>query len=454
MLTPGWYPLRYHEPQAQLLTNPKRYKAVAAGRGSGKTECARRKFVMSLFQKKPWPDPKYFYVLPTADQANRVAWGPILDLIPPELIKRKNENRGIIETVFGSQAHIVSGEKPHRLEGVQWDGGIIDESSDERPLIFAKNLGPAMTHRRAWCWRIGVPKRRGIGAGEFHEFWKAGLPNFTCASCKKNYRIFLTGCECGCTELIDNADPQIASFHWLSKDILSEEEIEEKRRMMSPQDFREQYEASWEQTTGLIFQDFSNENITTDAIYHPSRPIVVGSDFNVDPMAWTISHFIDGRLFTFDEIFLRGTNTQHALTELYLRYGQHKAGWVFIGDATSRARKTAASLTDYIQIQNDTRFEPKELMYPKANPAVADRFAITNAAILNAQGERHLFVHPRVANLIRDFQTRYYKEGTTVPGDDEDPTHLMGHITDAIGYVCVQLIPMNVKSDEGRVIFR
>src|SRR5690606_9280602 len=194
-LSERWTPMRYHPVQQAVLRSQKRYKCVVAGRGSGKTELARRYIVMKLFEKKPWEDPKYFYVLPTADQARRVAWVEFLMLIPPKLIKRKNENKMYLEVITGGQLHLCSGEKPQRLEGVQWDGGVFDESSDMKEKIFDLNLGPAMTHRRAWCWRIGVPKRRGIGAKEFREFYNRGL----------------------------NGDPDIDSFTWKSSDILSPE---------------------------------------------------------------------------------------------------------------------------------------------------------------------------------------------------------------------------------------
>lgn len=406
--------MRYHPEQIRLLQSQKRFKAVVAGRGSGKTELARREIVIQFMRRKPWPDPKYFYVLPTLNQASRVAWDDILSKIPPEVIRRKNENKGFIENIYGARIYVVSAENPERLEGVQWDGGIIDESSDIKEGVFGKNLGPALSHRKAWCWRIGIPKRRGIGGREFKEFFDLGV----------------------------SGDPDIDSFHWVSADILSVEELEHWKKLLSPQDFREQYEASWELSTGLVFPDFSKENITEAAVYHPNLPIIVGSDFNVDPMAWVMCHMVDGKLHVFDELFIRGTNTKQTLQELYNRYPTHKAGWIFIGDATSRARKTAASASDYVQIANFGLFSPKHLFYPDKNPAVADRIACCNAAICNAKDERRVFVNPKCTNLIKDFQFRYYKEGTSIINDSGD----LGHITDAIGYVIWQVLPLRLET--------
>ena len=154
MLTPAWTQLRYHEQQAQLWRDPARFIAVRAGRGSGKTELARRRIVRMLPIEKPWSDPIYFYALPTFAQARRVAWRPIKKLIPPEWIKgNPSESELRIDTVFGATLYVIGMDKPQRYEGVQWDGGIIDESSDQRPDAFKLSFLPALAHRNGWCWR-------------------------------------------------------------------------------------------------------------------------------------------------------------------------------------------------------------------------------------------------------------------------------------------------------------
>lgn len=417
MLTDAWTQLRYHAGQTALYRTRKRFVAAACGRGSGKTELARRRIVRFLPVKKPWPDPMYFYALPTFSQARRVAWKKIKLLIPPEwLRKRPNEAEMIIETIFGSSLYVVGMDKPQRIEGDQWDGGIIDESCDQRPKAFALSVRPALSHRNGWCWRIGVPKRYGIGAGEFKEFWQRGM----------------------------DGDPEIESFHWPSEDILSEEECKAAQRLLDPRDYNEQYRASWEQVGGCIMYAFDSVLNVRDVVYNPEVPIVVGSDFNVDPMAWVIGQRHGEELHIIDELFLRSTNTERSLTALYNRYEQHSSGWDFYGDASGSARKTSASSSDYIQIRNDTRFQSARVFYPKKNPPIKDRFAACNARFCNATGERRCFIHPRCKQLIRDLQTRTYKEGTSDPDDYGD----VGHITDALGYVIHRIWPLSLMATE------
>lgn len=128
MLTEQWTPLRYHIIQSQLWRTKKRIVAVWAGRGSGKTELAKRRVVRMLPVRKYWRRPMYFYALPTRPQAKRVAWEDIKALVPPRWLDGEpNETEMRIDTVFGSSLYCVGMDRPQRIEGNQWDGGVFDE---------------------------------------------------------------------------------------------------------------------------------------------------------------------------------------------------------------------------------------------------------------------------------------------------------------------------------------
>lgn len=419
MLPRAWTPLRYHEEQARLWRSPAKKKLVVAGRGSGKTVLARRHTVRWLPVRKPWTDPMYFYALPTYRQARRVAWDPIKALVPPEWIPKNgiSESSLVIRTIFGSELHVVGMDKPQRIEGSQWDGGVVDEMSDQRPGVVGRNILPALSHRDPWLWLIGVSKRFGVGAPEFKRLYK----EWSSAA----------GCEV---------------FTWPSWDIVDAETIAWARENLDERDFNEQFGASWQDPSGLIFYAFNADKmVTREAEYDPSRLVYVGSDFNVDPMSWVLGHVVGDKLRVFDEISLRNANTPGTLDVLHRKYGQHKAGWHFIGDASARARKTSAVTTDYVQIHNDSRFSPKKISYPKANPPLAVRFAACNALFMNAAGKSRFELHPRCVNVKNDLEVRAYKEGTREP-DDSDKT--VGHMSDAVGYVIHRLFPVSVNPPE------
>lgn len=421
MLTPAWTKYRPHEIQRALWTSKKRFVAVAAGRGSGKTDLLKRRLVRYLPVRKPWQDPRYFYGAPTEGQARRVAWDDLLALIPKEWNPTTRGN--CITTKFGSELWVVGLDKPMRIEGSQWDGCGLDESCDLKPGTFNLNVLPALTHRDGWCWRIGVPKRQGPSATEFRKFFEQAQSG----------------------EVHD-----AVAFTWPSADILSSEALAYARTHMDPKDFREQFEAVFETAGGGIFYAFDREYNMRPCAYDPKLPIIVGSDFNVDPMAWVLGHQYENRIEWFDEIWKRNTNTAESLTVLYERYNTHRGGFEFYGDATSDARKTSASESDYQQIYNDLRFKQlgRTIHYPKGNPPVADRFAACNAMFLTAEGRRRMFIDSRCKYLIVDLEARYYKVGTTEPADKGD----LGHMTDAMGYPVYRMFPIKYIVDTPKQI--
>jgi hypothetical protein len=411
-ITERWTTLDPHPVQTALYRTKKRFCAVYAGRGSGKTELARRRCVRMLCVEKPWPDPKYFFGLPTRDQAHRIAWPALKALVPPEwLAGPPSESNMTIKTVFGSQLIVFGMDKPHRIEGDQYDGGVLDESSDQRPGSFDKSVRPALSWREGWCWRIGVPKRAGCGAQEFKK---------TCEKWK------------------DGEDTE--TFTWPSWDVMDPEEIRAAREQLDPKDFNEQYGASWETVGGQVFYAFDGVLNVQDVQYNAALPLLIGCDFNVDPMAWVVAQAVGDELHVFDELWMRNTNTMAALKKLSERYGKHPLTVNFYGDATGRARKTAASESDYVQIRNTQHFKETRVFFPMSNPHVCDRFAATNALLCSASGRRRLKVNSRCQNLIRDLEMRAYKPGTTEPDDHDD----VGHVTDGLGYLVFQKYPLRV----------
>jgi hypothetical protein len=365
---------------------------------------------------KPWPDPLYAYLLPTYPQAKKVAWKKIKQLIPNKWGCKINESELSITSPQGVTLYCVGMDKPERIEGLQFDGVVIDEACDHKSTVWGRTVRPALTHRKGWCYMIGVPKRHGPGASMFKEFIRKGERG------QRNYE----------------------TYAWASDTVLDSQEIADARADLSEADFNEQMKAAWLDSSGGCYDSFSEKfNVSDKAQYRPEEDIAVCSDFNVDPMAWVLAHKIGNELHVFDEIYMRNTNTQKTLNHLWSEYGnQHKGGWFFFGDASGRARHSSANDSDYLQIYNDTRFGEKVIRYPKANPAIKDRYSAVNAMLSNADGLRRMFINPRCKNLIRDIQQRSFKPGTTDP-DNSDPE--AGHITDALGYGVWQMFPLRAR---------
>jgi hypothetical protein len=299
-------------------------------------------------------------------------------------------------------------DQPQRFEGPAWDGVVSDESCDQKPGLD-KTVRPAIDGRLGWWWMIGVPKRQGVGAARFRGYCERGL----------------------------RGTDGWATFSWPSEGIMPQSAIEDAKRDLDEKDFNEQYRACWENMGGAAFYSFSDEdggNVRT-CNHDPMRPILVGSDFNVNPMAWVLAHkSADGLgLEIFDELWITDTNTQAALDRLWRLYGEkHNGGWLFHGDATAQARHTSASSSDYAQLKNDRRFKAK-VFYPAQNPGRKNRASSCNALLKNAAGERRCWIDPRCTHLIADLKERGLDaSGAPAEGKSGDP---IGHISDAWGYL-------------------
>lgn len=409
-----WQPLRYHPVQSALWNYDGKLAAIVAGRRSGKTVICRRKLALQLPLRKPWPDPIYVYLLPTFAQAKKVAWYPFLNLIPPHWIKEKSKTELSITTIWGSKLYIGGADKPERLEGIPSDFVMIDESCDQQPDLFQRTVLPMLAERDGKCYRLGVPKKDGIGKADFKLFFDRGR----------------------------RGEGGIASFHWKSADILTPQQIYEMKENMDEQTYREQLEAEFIDIGSSVYYNFHEDNIRDDIYYNPTYEICVGCDFNVSPMSWCLGHYIDGILYIFDELHINNTNTPAVLDFLHSKYRDHLAGWRFFGDATSKARKSNAVRTDYLTIKNDARFGNKRVFFPERNPAVRDRFATVNFAFRNANDKVRLYINNTCKHLINDLNTVAYEEGTTEV-EDYSGTDI-GHMSDALGYMVYGLMPMRL----------
>ena len=418
-----WPQLKPHEGQAALWTCPERFVYVPCGRQSGKTELALRRLVRYLPVKRPWPDPKFFYAGPTYQQAKRTAWSRLLRLIPPEWIFEISKSELSIRTIFGSEIFLVGLDKPQRIEGLILDGGVIDECSDIKPKTFDLSILPTLVMRNGWVWFIGVPKRFGIGAIEYRERYKAAA-----AGTLANSR----------------------GFSWPSSGIVPEEYLDHCQRTMDIRDYQEQFEASWLTATGGIFHAFDPEFNVRPCNYDPSLPIVVCQDFNVNPMAWSLGHMKGTTLEIFDEIFIRNTNTPETLRVLLGRYREHKGGFEFYGDASSRGNRTSAYSSDYNHIANGERLKAmgRTMHYMYANPPIADRFAATNARICDGEGNQHIYIDKTCIHLILDLETRAYKPNSREAADSGD----IGHCSDGLGYFCHKRFPLLLKVPKANVV--
>lgn len=408
-----WYPLIEHPKQIELISDTRRFKLVAAGRRSGKTERAKR-FVSKIAMK--YPNERYFLAAPTRDQAKKIWWNDMKKLcFESTLRKRPSESELTIFLNNLTEISIVGLDRPERIEGQFWSGGVVDEIADVVETAWPENIKPALDtfnperpDYRAWCWLIGVPD----GLNHFYDLAQyAQLRN----------------------------DQDWKYYHWKSSEVLPADIIDAAKRSMSPRQYRQEYEASFETASGKIYEDYSQANFTDETI-KPHEMLLWFHDFNYTPLSSGVGVIRKNEktqkleIFILDEVVLESAIARQSAEEFCERYAKHENKRVLIyGDPAGRAGEKHGHESDYTEIEgvlrrNSWKYERR---VKPAAPAIKDRQNSVRARIANAAGTRSLFVNPNKALYAhKGLATVQFKKGSTFLEEDS----AYQHITTAIGY--------------------
>lgn len=406
-----WYPLIDHPVQLKLLRavdDGCRFPVVPAGRRSGKTERAKR-FIAR--QGMWYPEKRYFCAAPTYNQAKKIWWDDMKQLtLSAAHAHRPSETDLKIFMPNGTEIHILGLDQPQRFEGIQWDGGCIDEIADVKGSALQENIMPALNtvnplqpNYRAWCWFIGVPD----GLNHFYEMAEVARLE---------------------------QHPDYRLFHWTSEEILPPDVIESAKKTMSPKQFRQEYCASFETATGRIYEDYSTKNVTTQEIAK-HEALHWTHDQNFTPLSSAVAVIRKGIPCFLDEIVLTSAVSKQSAVEFVEKYKDHDNKMVYIyGDPSGRAGEKHGHKSDYNDIEDVLRLNhwKFERRVRPAHPAIKDRQNAVRAMILNAKGEVRLFVNANKAKWChKGLGTVQLKEGSSF---QEDQKNEYQHITTAIGY--------------------
>ena len=415
------YPLIEHPVQRALIEDTARFKVVPAGRRSGKTERAKR-YVASMALRNPGE--AYFIAAPTRDQVKKIYWQDMKRLCVPSLFCTRKAPSETELTIFldnGTQIQLIGLDRPERIEGVFWSGGVIDEIADIKPEAWEVNIRPALdTYNptrpdyRAWCWLIGVPD----GLNHYYDMAEyARTAN----------------------------DPDWKLYHWKSSDILPEATIAAARRQMSPKQFKQEYEASFETASGRIYEDYGPANYTSEAV-QPHEQLCWYHDFNYTPMSSGVGVIREGKVYCLEEIILTSAVARQSAMEFVDRYKDHKNKRVMIyGDPSGRKGEKHGHASDYTEIEAVLRshgWTYSRRVHPSTE-SIKDGQNAVRAKICNAAGEVALFVNPTTAPYThKALATGQLKKGSTFIEEESE----FQHIGTAVRYFVEYEFPIQSRS--------
>ena len=420
-----WTPLRVIEAQVAYTTSPHRFNVVPAGRRSGKTENAKRKLVIRALTPPGQPggsefmDPNYFCAAPTRDQAKRIYWNDMKNLIPRELIRKGgiSETELSIKTVMNSTIMIVGMDKPERIEGSPWDGGILDEYANMKAQAWGANIRPALADRHGWCDLIGVPEGRNHYY-DMAEQAKAMMLNY-------------------------GRDSEWGFYHWKSSEVLSAADIESAKRDTDELTFQQEYEGSFINFNGRAYYTYTDAN-KAKLEYNKKATLNFCFDFNVDPgiavvcQEGILPNGLVGTMIIGEVHIPQNSNTPAVCRKLIEDWGKHEGQVDCYGDATGGQRRTsstAGSDWDLVREILGTHFSQRfSLRVPRANPSERARVNTVNSRCLSTVGERRLFLDPtKCPYTSRDLDGVRLLEGGSGEIDKNSDKRLT-HLSDALGY--------------------
>lgn len=424
-LTPRWYPLIPHPEQMRLINSSARFKVVPAGRRSGKSERAKRNLIIQALRESvqgTWMDYRYFAAAPTRDQAKGIFWPDLKAMVPKHLLDgQPRESDLSFKLITGAEIVVVGLDRPARLEGRSWNGGVIDEIANVKQEAWGENIRPTLSDRNGWCWLIGVPE----GRGAYHEMYQYAT---------------------------SGVDPEWDGFSWISADILPEKEIASARRTLDPLVFQQEYEASFVTFEGRAYHTFDSRLHCKQLKYNYGTTLNVMLDFNVEPgvaaiaQEQTLPNGLEGTAIIGEVHIPRNSNTSAVCRKLAQDWGEHKGRVVFYGDATGGSRGSAKLAgSDWEIVKNELRpvfGDRMSFRVPNANPTERARLNAVNSRFLNAAGEVRMMIDPaRAPNVIKDFDgVRLLKGGSGEIDKKSDP-HL-SHLSDSVGYYIFREFPI------------
>lgn len=391
---------KFHRFQKIVHDSPARFKVVVAGRRWGKTAFARIELVLAALRK---PKALVWYVAPTYSMANDIMWGQLIDAIPPSYILKKNDTKMTVVLKNGSVIQCKGADKPDSLRGRGVDFVVLDEYQDFKAGTWGEVIFPTLTDRRGCALIIGTPK----AYNHLYELYRKGQSDHK-----------------------DDADFASWQFPTSTSPFIPASELAAARRNLDERTFKQEYEASFETMSGRVYYAFDRNVHVGDYAFDPESYIIVGQDFNVDPMTSVIMQYkkSTGELWAIDELYLRQSNTQEVCDELERRYWRLFPNNVVIFPDPAGANRSSARGESDIQIFREKGIN--RIHFHRKHPHVADRVNAVNTMLLSADGQVRLRVDRKCKNLIDSLEQTIYRAGTR----EIDKALGAEHITDALGY--------------------
>jgi hypothetical protein len=246
-------------------------------------------------------------------------------------------------------------------------------------------------------------------------------------------------------------------------------EVEQAKSELSERDWRQEYEATFESIEGRIYHSFLrdyyrvsmggigevlNHGNLDESVHDMGGPILIGMDFNVQPMCATLSSkVVSERPFkktqtnpsglqqefhTWKEYRIENCNTDTMMRAIRADFPNRHL--VVLPDPHVGRHTTSSNVgeTDHTIIQS----HGADVFVPRMGTN-SDKYNSVNGLLCNAYGHRRGLINSRTCPwLVKSLDSLCYVEGSNLP----DKSKGFDHMTDGYGYSVLGVFPLVVDT--------
>ena len=264
-----------HRNQKAVWQDSSRFRVLVAGRRFGKTHLAITELIIAALINK---DQNFWYIAPYREQAKTIAWNKLKSLCPKEDIKFNESELTATFNLTGSIISLKGADHEESLRGSGVSGMVVDEVATIRDSkkVWDAELEPMLADKRGWVLFIGTPKGKDY-------FWE----------------MYLKG---------QRKEDGYASWHFRTIDNLAldlSEEVADAQKTKAAHYFRQEYEASFEDYTGLIWPEFNEKHLIEPYPIPASYPKIAAIDPAMSGTTAVLKSAIDenGNLIIYSEYY-------------------------------------------------------------------------------------------------------------------------------------------------------
>ena len=384
------------ESQKVIRDDATRFKVLCCGRRYGKTYIAK-----NLIPRQLAAGLSVSFMTPVYKTLEEV-WEDIKRYTLP-LVSGKDEMFKVLNTSTNGKLECWSLLHPNRIRSRGYDYIYVDEAAFVPDLLntWNKVLRPMLADRLGGAMFMSSPR-------SYNDF----------------YALYQ----------LQKTDAEWKSFHHATWDNphINADEIEKIRASMPQADFDQEYGALFQSRAGLVYDTWSDGNITPDAIYNPDLPVLWGVDdgyVNGDGIGTKSYH---PRVITFGQVYPDGSVTIFdeyvATQELPEKSIDNALALPYQLPYTAYIDSSAQELK--------ARIWSRGVQTVNATHKVSDGIDLVRRYICDGNGVRLLKVHPKCVNLIHDMEHYAYEKNQL---GEIKPSKLNDNSADSLRYLLYSL---------------